>query len=211
MVVEEKAIGCQNTCSVGCALLDSVLIRSLHEGTESLNDSVVLVSDVFLLGECRAWHQSCGDHYSGEFIPERLLAPLGLILCISHSPLEMHVARQTNRARFSTRYESANVRAVPVQRQLPSLRRQAEGGAKKGGGSFLKAFSGRDAAKSDCLSTHPCQPAILNALPRPRAAWPWEYTGQLHLNRRNENELPWNSKRSNGWDQRRVSQALDCS
>jgi hypothetical protein len=43
----------------------------------------------------------------------------------------MHVARQTYAARFSTGYESTNVRAMPDHRQLPFLRRQAEGGGKK--------------------------------------------------------------------------------
>jgi hypothetical protein len=81
----------------------------------------------------------------------------------------MHVARQTYAARFSTGYEATNVRAVPDHRQMPFLRRQAEGGGKRvGGGSFLKVFSARDALKSERLSTHACQPAIFNALPRPR-------------------------------------------
>jgi NAD(P)-dependent dehydrogenase (short-subunit alcohol dehydrogenase family) len=52
---------------------------------------------------------------------------------------------------------------------MPFLRRQAEGGGKKGAGrSFLQVFSGRDAVKSDCLSTQACQPAIFNVSPRPR-------------------------------------------
>src|SRR5260370_2969763 len=75
MVVEEKAIGCQNARTVGCALLDPVLTRSLHEGAECLNRSLVLVSGAFFLGECRARHQRSGDHYSGEFCPEHLFAP----------------------------------------------------------------------------------------------------------------------------------------
>jgi hypothetical protein len=54
MVVEEEAIGCQNARTVGCALLDPVLTRRLHEGAECLNRSLVLVSGVFFLSECRA-------------------------------------------------------------------------------------------------------------------------------------------------------------
>jgi hypothetical protein len=81
----------------------------------------------------------------------------------------MHVARQTYAARFSTGYESTNVRAMPDHRHLPFLRRQAEGGGKKvAGRNFLQVFSGRDAVKSDCLSTHACHAAIFDALPRAR-------------------------------------------
>ena len=38
--------------------------------------------------------------------------------------------------------------------------------------ALFQVFSSRDALKSDCLSTHACQPAIFNALPRPRRCLP---------------------------------------
>src|SRR4029077_5029954 len=64
-------------------------------------------------------------------------------------------------------------------------RRQAEGDGK----SFLQVLSGRDALKSDCLSTRARQPAILNASTRLRRCLALGLYWHLCLNRRNKNEL----------------------
>jgi hypothetical protein len=70
----------------------------------------------------------------------------------------------------------------------------------------FNVLSGRNALESDCRSAHACQPAIFNALPRPPRCLALTIHCQLRLNQRNKNELPRNSKRSNGWDHRRMSQ-----
>jgi hypothetical protein len=78
----------------------------------------------------------------------------------------------------------------PITGSCPFRRRQAEGDGKKvAGRSLLQVLSGRDALKSDCLSTQARQPAILNALPRLRRCLALGLYWHLCLNRRNTNEL----------------------